>query len=439
MSFRTEMRHDRARDACETKVSCHDAASGGIPLAARGALDVRALGAIVGNRQLSRLIASRRRLQRVRVLKVEVDPGASPGEITSELVEFSERDSVPDPHGRRENDPYTYEHVEGSHYRRRRRAKVNNDELRGSTVYKALDEAFKANPLSTPAELKLRAEAVKGSLELAAVRDATEQFFNDFFEYAIRFSADWGLTPKSKTTETFHEHRVGGEWPEPTLKAAAAHMAQNSDLSNMLSLALSEGALLRNAGREVCQIMYDPATTGKRAPFIYEFLVPKASLITPQTPRLPLAGLDAFRSKSETEALFYGGNLAKYIVGQRVNPYTEEDQARIQESEKLRAEESADVQLPANRPYTIKVPAMRANWANVGPILVQLGAAPLPANATAQATAVAQLLQQVGGGAASFRAINSLDDTVRALANTAPGHALVTGWNTIVQPYLKTD
>ena len=243
-----------------------------------------------------------------------------------ELVEFSDADQEPS-HDRRGDDPYKYEASKVPRQYSRARRQPPDGSLRGGDLYKALVDAFDDNKLMTSGELRELAQAKREELPNETVHATVELFLYDYFQHAIRFCADTGIEPKSRLRTTFQQARAQGSWSKEVLREAAQHMSQDSDLTNMLSLALSEGALLRNGGREVCTLMYD-TRSAKWAPRIYEFVVPKDSLITPET--AGLGALDVYRSKSETEVLFYGSGLGRYVTRWRENPYTLGDQTRIQ-------------------------------------------------------------------------------------------------------------
>jgi hypothetical protein len=198
-------------------------------------------------------------------------------------------------------------------------------------LYTALHDNFEENPLWTANELRAFAPSSRGQLSDEMVQATVDLFLDTFFRHAVRFCADTGLEPKSGIRATYREALATGSWSQAVLREAAQHMSENSDLTNMLSLALSEGALLLNAGAEVCTLIYDTESQ-KWAPFIHEFMVPMDSLITVDKIektqyRLGIAG---YRSRSETEVLFYGSGLGRYMTRQRRNPYTREDQIRIQ-------------------------------------------------------------------------------------------------------------
>lgn len=366
----------------------------------------------------------------MKVLEVTPRTDDHPDVVDSELVEFSSGDLLPDERGRRAGESYVYTHESGQRYRRRRMRR-DDPALRTSAVYRTLHAALDAEPLITPSKLrnKVDVDADGDEAEYQHARDATEQFFDDFFEHVVRFCNAPGLEPKSATKATWAEHKKEGRWPDETLRQAAMHMSQNSDATDMLSVAVSEGALLRNAGREVCVLMYD-TSSGKHAPLIFEFLVPKASLIKPGD--TALGGLSSARSRGETEALFYGTGLQQYIVDMRDNPYTTQDRERIQNTDELR-ELEAQVTPTVTITGLIAAREMTASWPAVTAELKRLAE-------LADSSKQLELAKALTDAAALQRPIAvpllKLDEAMNKLDPTS---GLQLAWNTLVLPFRRKE
>ncbi|MFI9006355.1 hypothetical protein ACIGNX_03845 [Actinosynnema sp. NPDC053489] len=225
-------------------------------------------------------------------------------------------------------DGYTYElvaeHPDGSaRYRRTRGVRPARDHS-GTPAHVELTGWLAEHPTANFAELRGRAATVAGADD-----DLLVQLAGEHFAPAVRFSDPTHLAPKSGTTSTWAYHRDGGHWPRKTLLAAGRHMSENSDASDMVSLALSEAAFLHNADVVATSLIYGGADG--HAEVISSFLLPKGSFIHPDdVEAVRTMGIAGHRSRGETEVLFYGAGLAHYVVSVRPNPYGQADLQPLQ-------------------------------------------------------------------------------------------------------------
>ncbi|MBY8850270.1 hypothetical protein [Saccharothrix longispora] len=270
------------------------------------------------------------------------------------------------------------------------------------------------------------AELTAHAATLAAVpADLLEQLAHDLFVPAVRFADPAHLAPKSGTTTTWSAHRRAGSWPRETLLTAGKHMGENSDASDMLSLATSEAALLRNCDDTVSALIF--GGVGGHARTISSFLVPRDSVVTPDDVEVlfPM-GVAARRSRNETEVLFYGAGLDRYVVSARPNPYRREHQPALQDT--LVDEVEDDVVLP---PAPVDADLVVAGAAAFGPAMAAfLGA--LPANT---------LPDPLRAGLASLTAGRPARIAVRRAVDPADewfsdnGGAVKAQWDALLLPY----
>ena len=134
------------------------------------------------------------------------------------------------------------------------------------------------------------------------------------------------------------EFRESGPWrkgkTETLLKRAGRHMAGTTDKSPFASTAENVESLLTHGDSWVSSIAFGAGDPQKRASHIGSFKVPRRSLYTPEDVREGMIeqnlGLDLHRSTLETEALYHGDDLGRYLESWRKNPYTPKDMTRYQ-------------------------------------------------------------------------------------------------------------
>jgi hypothetical protein len=133
------------------------------------------------------------------------------------------------------------------------------------------------------------------------------------------------------------DYRADGPWKKgrtpQLLTRAGQHMAGTTEKSPFVSTAQDETALLSHGDAWVSSIAFGAGDPAKRASHIGDFRVPRSSLYTPQQVRASMVehglGMDHARSQMETEALYHGDDLHKYLTHWRPNPYHPEDMPRF--------------------------------------------------------------------------------------------------------------
>jgi hypothetical protein len=134
------------------------------------------------------------------------------------------------------------------------------------------------------------------------------------------------------------EFRESGPWRKGKtgllLERAGRHMAGSTEKSPFTSTAENVESLLTHGDSWVSSIAFGAGDPQKRASHIGSFKVPRRSLYTPEDVRDSMIkqnlGMDHARSKLETEALYHGDDLGRYLESWRKNPYTPKDMTRYQ-------------------------------------------------------------------------------------------------------------
>jgi hypothetical protein len=160
------------------------------------------------------------------------------------------------------------------------------------------------------------------------------------------------------------------------LRRALAHMDGATADSPFVSVAEDEQSLLRfGYSGGLRDIMFGVEKPETQAPDIGLFRVPAASLITPELIRQHLesgrSAIGLARARMETECLYYGDDISRYLVAWRRNPYNRETfeamMARQEAAQKERqqAEEERVVRQIASlasAPKSLFLQEVKKNW-----------------------------------------------------------------------------
>jgi hypothetical protein len=203
-------------------------------------------------------------------------------------------------------------------------------EHRSHPLYRALGESQIADPGRTVQEVREQAMAHAKEPLSDVHQEVVDRFLEDHYERALRFGKAEDTTPKTVPDKNWMEMQANGKWSSEVVKAGMKHMSGDKAHSPFVSTATSEGALLKAGDSWVDNITFG-VNPEMKAPSISHFRVPRRALVTPETieSTFDVTGgttrMDLHRSKNETEALFYGTGLERYLTHTRPNPYTPEE------------------------------------------------------------------------------------------------------------------
>jgi len=256
----------------------------------------------------------------------------------SEDVAFSAEEQLPDQGGLLDDDGFLYQPSAVVRTYRRRLLEMAQPDHATSQAIEAISELASTMPTAPVAMLTTTVyEQMAATRPKEILGKALAIVLNQRYQRAIRFADDPNqLVPK--TTEpllNWMDAFSKKETYEAILKRAALHIdgKQLAD-TPFVSVARSEGQFLKHAEVSACAIIFGSHSTGefKQAKNIYQLRIPKEALLTPeQLVQLKyVSPAVASMTSKETEALFYGHGIAQYIVSFRPNPYTRNDQQKLQ-------------------------------------------------------------------------------------------------------------
>jgi hypothetical protein len=274
----------------------------------------------------------------MKILRVNADQ--------SELVEFPANDPQPGS-AAFTDDGFLYQATTTpTQFTRRLRPPRAADASTGPVVT-AVEQLLTASPALTVGDLVTQAHtALDAQHGPALVGQALGVVTDHHYQRAIRFAdAPAQLVPKGRGPyQPWPQAFANDVIRENVFERAALHVdGKGLDDTPFVSVARSEGQLLQNAEVSLCKVIYGSDATGqhRQAQRIFNLVIPRAALITPEmlVQGHYVSQAVADMTTKETEALFYGFGVDRYVVSSRPNPYVRGDQDVLQTTAALLAEQ----------------------------------------------------------------------------------------------------